>query len=118
MQIVYARDKIRELSIKLSLPTWWTESVLVEYFDVRRYAEDGELWTFDFSSITDENLEDIPKCKVVIPQYYLSENVRPEDIARRMSLLMVGAPVTPLDEADLIPEGLVNNTSFSVPHAQ
>jgi hypothetical protein len=103
------------VAIKLSLPTWWTESVLVEYFDVRRYAKDGELWAFDFSPITDENLEDISKYKVVIPQYYLLQNVRPEDIARRMSLLMVGAPVTPLDEADLIPEGLVNNTAFPSP---
>jgi hypothetical protein len=115
MQRVYGLDKVSEISNKLSLPSWWIESVLVEHFDCRRFAEDGELWTFDFTRITDKNLDDISRIKVVIPHYFLLQNVRPQDIARRMTLLMVGVPVIPLDEADLIPEGLVNNTAFPSP---
>jgi hypothetical protein len=115
MQRVYGLDKVSEISNKLSLPSWWIESVLVEHFECRRFAEDGELWTFDFTRITGKNLDDISRIKVVIPHYFLLQNVRPQDIARRMTLLMVGAPVIPLDEADLIPEGLVNNTAFPSP---
>jgi len=115
MEKVYAREMVMEISNKLFLPTWWIESVLVEYLDCRRYAQNGELWTFDFAGIKSVNLEDIRNKKVVIPQYYLLQNVRPQDIALRMSLLSIGAPVIPLDEADLIPEGLVNTTAFPSP---
>ena len=43
MQKVYGQDMVDEISNNLSLPSWWIESVLVEYFDCRRYALDGEV---------------------------------------------------------------------------
>lgn len=96
------------------MPNWWVESVIVEYFDCRRFAEAGaeQIWTFDFNKLTDEDIEKIPEKKVVIANYILIQNVNPRDMAARIPLAMIGLPFVPLDESDLTPEGLANNTCF------
>ena len=43
------------------------------------------------------------------------QNVRPEDLAHRTMLLNMGLPCVSLDEANLIPVGLLNNTCFPSP---
>lgn len=109
---IYGQKKLKRISENLSLPSWWVESVCVEYFDCRRYAEGGELWTFDFGKVGANDIKEIPEKKVVIPNYFLLQNIRPRDLAARTAMMMVGLPAVPLDQADLIPEGLVNNTGF------
>lgn len=108
------REQIIPICEKLQLPIWWVESVIVEYFPCRRFGEDGELWTFDFTNINDY-IAQIPEKKVIIPNYRLVQNVRPNDLAQRGLITMIGLPVTFLDEADLIPEGLANYTCFPYP---
>jgi len=112
---VYGREKIAVISKQLKFPYWWVESVIVEYFPCRRYAESGELWTFDFNMLTDEDIKKIPEKKVVIPNLVLMQNVRPEDLSQRTMISMIGLPFTPFDEADLIPEGFANYTCFPSP---
>jgi len=112
---VYGIERVTKIAESLSLPYWWVESVIVEYFDCRRYAENGELWTFDFNKFDEKLIDTILDKKVIIPHYYLVQNVRPEDLAKRTLIAMIGLPYVPLDEADLIPEGLVNKTCFPSP---
>lgn len=112
---VYNREKIEIISRELPLPDWWVESVIVEYFSCRRFGEKGELWTFDFDKLSNDDIKKIPEKKIIIPNYYLVQNVRLEDLAQRTLISMIGLPFTPLDEADLIPEGLVNRSGFPSP---
>lgn len=111
---IYGYDRIVEISKELSLPNWWVESVIVEYFDCRRFAElnADQIWTFDFTILKDDDIKKIPEKKVVIPNYFLVQNVNPEDLAARFPLAAIGLPFVPLDEADFSPEGLANNTCF------
>ncbi len=107
-------NKIKEIAQNFKLPDWWVESVIVEYFDCRRFAESGseQIWTFDFTLLKDDDIKKIPEKKVIIPNYFLIQNVNPKEIAVRTALASIGLPFVPLDEADLTPEGLVNNTCF------
>lgn len=112
---IHGREKITEISKQLKFPSWWVESVIVEYFQCRRYAENGKLWTFDFNKLSDEDIKKIPEKKVIISEIVLMQNVRPQDLAQRTMLGAIGLPFTPLDEADLIPEGFANHTCFPSP---
>lgn len=112
---MYARERIQEIANRLNLPIWWVESVIVEYFNCRRYAEEEEIWTFDFSKF-DKKLEDtILDKKVVIPQYFLMQNIRPADLAQRSLVGLIGLPFITLEDANLMPEGLANKTCFPSP---
>lgn len=115
MPAVYGRDNISSIARKTGLPNWWVESVIVEYLDCRRHAEEGELWAFDFTGLSGDDIQAVSSAKVVIPNYYLFQNIRESDLGQRALHLMVGLPVVPLDQAQLIPEGLVNSTAFPSP---
>lgn len=112
---VYGHNRIKEISENLCLPSWWVQSVIVEYFDCRRYAENNELWLFDFNILKNEDIELIPEKKVVVPEFCLIQNIRPKDFSQRLILLNTGLPIIPLDEANLIPEGIANDSAFPSP---
>lgn len=112
---MHHRERLHEMAVKLNLPIWWVESVVVEYFDCRRYAEGGEIWDFDFSKFDEELEKTILDKKVVIPHYYLLQNIRPKDLSQRSLLGLIGLPFVTLEDANLIPEGLANNTCFPSP---
>lgn len=110
--VIYGEERIRKISKKLDLPLWWIKSLAIEYLPCRRFAEGGNLWIFDFE-IFDESLIDQIKLKrVVIPQYTLFQNIDPTDLAYRAPKLIAGESMLPLDNIDLIPEGIVNKTVF------
>ena len=112
---VYGRENIGEIAQKISLPEWWVESVIVEYFDCRRFGEQEEIWTFDFTKLDEEIAEMIIEKKVIISHFYLVQNIRSADLSMRTLNTMIGLPVITLEDADLIPEGLVNRTGFPSP---
>jgi hypothetical protein len=110
--VIYGKDRPIKIAGRIGLPQWWVQSVIIEYFPCRRFAENNKLWVFDFS-IFDKALEtEIPRNKVVIPEYRLCQNITSKDLAYRLPKLITGQSNLPLDNIDLIPEGLVNNTAF------
>jgi hypothetical protein len=110
--IVFGEERINNISTKLDLPSWWIVSVIVEHFPCRRFAENGKLWVFDFTIFPDRLISTIRKRQVVIPQYILFQNIRPKDLAYRAPKLMTGQSKFPLDNIDLVPEGIVNRSAF------
>ena len=107
-----SRERVGQVSRELSLPEWWVETVIVEYFECRRYAEGGRLWTFDFSKVSKEEMASILDKKVVVPAFFLVQNIRSHDLGQRALLGLGGWPTAPLDEGNLKPEGPVNNSAF------
>ena len=67
---------------------------------------------FDFTKMSEEEINDIPNKKVVIPNYNLVQNITPKSLGARMAVSMAGLPTVPMDEADFLPEGLVNTSGF------
>lgn len=110
--IVHGYKKIQEIAEKFSLPEWWIESVIVEFFPCRRFAEDDKLWVFDFDMLSDEHINQITDKKVVVPNYYLVQNIRPKDLAAKTTISLIGLPFITIEDADFTPEGLVNSTGF------
>jgi hypothetical protein len=110
--VVHSKQRIQDASKKLNLPSWWVESVIIEYFSCRRFAENSELSVFDFGIIDDKLLNSIKLKHVVIPHYRLIQNVSPRDLAYRLPKLVTGESRLPFDNIDLIPEGIVNKTAF------
>jgi hypothetical protein len=109
---VYGLDKLKRISEALNLPCWWVESVVIEYFPCRRFGENGRLWTFGFDLLTDEMIKSITSKQVIIPDFFLIHNIRPNDFRERILHGATGNPLAPLDLSDLIPEGMVNRSFF------
>ena len=103
---------VSKIAERFSLDYWWVESVIVEYFDCRRYAKNGQLWTFDFNKITQDEINQIPDKKVIIPRFVLLQNIRPYDLWYRSQAAQEGLPFVTIEDAELIPEGLANRTCF------
>ena len=45
---------INKIAGKYKLPSWWVQSVVVEYFPCRRLLENESLWIFDFRLVNDK----------------------------------------------------------------
>jgi hypothetical protein len=110
--VVYGEKRLEKISKKLSLPYWWIQSVVIEYFPCRRFLEDGELWTFDFDLFDDNLISSIPEKKVVIPEYYIAQNVTPKQVSERILSTFSGQKISPLKKEDADPEGFINETAF------
>lgn len=105
-------DIVAKISEHLKLPTWWVESVIVEYLPCRRYGESGKLYTFDFGLLTDKDIDEIPEKKVVVSRKILVQNVRSNDLNAHWLLLLAGLPCATFEESGLIPEGPANSTHY------
>lgn len=109
---IYGEKRIESISKKLNLPYWWVESVFVEYFPCRRFFEDGELWTFDFDMVPKNLVEKFDEKKIVMPGFYIAQNIQPKDLGRRTALANTGSPIVPIDKEIIYPEGKLNDTAF------
>jgi hypothetical protein len=110
----YGRQ-INKLVSRFGLPTWWVQFVIVEYFPCRKFLENESLWNFDFGMLDDRLITTLPQKHVVIPEYHIVHNIRPEDFRQRLLLTAYGgSPVAEMDEKDIYPEGILNNTCFPV----
>lgn len=73
------------------------------------------MWTFDFKLIHDKLIETLPERHVVIPEYYVVQNIRPKDFRQRLLLTAFGSnPVAEMDEKDIYPNGILNESCFLV----
>ncbi len=53
--------------------------------------------------------------KVVIPEYYVVQNIRRQDFVERLhQTAFGGSPVAEMEEKDIYPEGILNDTCFPV----
>lgn len=110
--MIKGRKKIEKIAKRFNLPTWWVESIVVEYFPCREYFVDENFLVFNFNLLQEEQIKEIPSKKVVINGSILFHNIRPEDAKARMLLGLVGTPLMPLGKDAIIPEGLVSSYSF------
>jgi hypothetical protein len=109
------RGQVNKLAKKFNLPSWWVQSVIVEYFPCRKFLENESLWSFDFKLVHNKLISTLPQKDVVIPEYHMAQNIRPEDFRQRLLLTAYGgSPVADMDEKDLFPEGILNSTCFPV----
>lgn len=79
-------SRIIEISKRFKLPEWWIESVIIECLPCRRYGESGNLHKFDFDILTDEDIQKIPKHRVIVSGVTLMQNIRPDDLRTRALL--------------------------------
>jgi hypothetical protein len=112
---IYRQRRISKVAGKFNLPTWWVQSVIVEYFPCRRFLENKSLWIFDFRIVDSKLIKTLPEKHVVIPEYYMVQNIRPEDFRQRLILAAYGgSPIAEMNEKDIYPEGILNATCFPV----
>ena len=98
-----------EVCHRLGLPSWWAESVLVEYTDWRKLGGESEIWAFDKSDIDEADLSTIASYPRVVIGGTIFHNVRREVLSYRMRARAASGVPVPLVEQpnDLIPEGAI-----------
>lgn len=109
---IYGLERIEKISKKHNFPSWWIRGLFVEYLDCRRFFEDGELWTFDFEIPIIEQVTSVLDKKIIIPGYFIVQNIRPDDLGRRTALSSVGSVIAPIRRDVIFPEGKLNESAF------
>jgi hypothetical protein len=110
---IYNYKRLSGISRKLNLPLWWVELLVIEYFDCRRFVENGKITIFDFGIFDESLINTFENYKVIIPSGHIfMHNIRPIDLSYRTPALVTGNYAEPLDKADLIPEGLMSRNAF------
>lgn len=108
------KEIIKNISKKLDLPSWWVQSVIIEYFPCRQFLVGEKFFVYDFNLITAEMIDMIRSKKVVIPDYMLLQNITPTDFSYRLPQLMTGQSKLPFKYVkNIIPEVITNNTVFA-----
>jgi hypothetical protein len=107
--------RIEKIARRHNLPSWWIQSVIIEYLPCRRYLENGSLWVFDFTIFDKKIISTFRDNRVVIPEYYVVQNMRRQDFVEKLhQTAFGGSPVAEMEEKDIYPEGILNNTCFTV----
>jgi hypothetical protein len=77
--------------------------------------ENGSLWVFDFTIFDDKSITKIIDNAVVVPDYYVVQNIRRQDFVEGLQQSVLGgSPVAEMKEKDMYPEGILNDTCFTV----
>lgn len=77
--------------------------------------ENGSLWVFDFIIVNKKSLINISNKRVIIPEYYIVQNIRQRDFLERFrQATLGGSPVSEMEEKDMYPEGILNDTCFPI----
>ena len=105
--VVKGYERVREIAERFSLPDWWVEAILVEYYTCRRFLEVKEVWLFDFNLVDEEMISTIPSKKVIIGDITLFHNITQQDLAQRMLFAFTGDPIV-MHRTEVFPEGPVN----------
>jgi hypothetical protein len=102
------RIRVDRIARKLNLPSWWVQSVIIEYFPCRKFLRNESLWNFDFGIVDEKLIKTLPHKHVVIPEYYSVQNISPNDFSQRHMLTAFGgSPVAEMEEKDIYPEGIL-----------
>jgi len=109
---IFGLDKITKILNLTKLPEWWIRGLFVEYLDCRRFFYDEELWTFDFDLPTAEQVKLVLDKKIILPGYFIVQNIRPDDLGRRTALGSVGSIIAPILREVIFPEGKLNDSAF------
>ncbi len=100
------------VSKKLDVPRWWVESIAIEYSDCRDFAQEKDIWKFNFEKVKISDLETAVKENHIILHNFLYHNIHPAVYQTRFSFRMVSSIPAPLSETmeDIVPEGLVSQS--------
>ena len=102
-------DKIASLAETLQWPRWIVEAVAIEYLPCRRFVAEGNFILFDFSLLKADNFRQLSRPLVILQNITLFHNVTGSVLRQRMLRGLVGAPMAPIANSDLIlPHGKVN----------
>jgi hypothetical protein len=112
---IAGRRRIENIARTHNLPIWWIQSAVIEHLPCRRFLENGRLWQFDFNIFDKKSVATILDKSVVVPEYYIVQNVSRNDFFQRLQMSAFGgSPVAEMEEKELFPEGILNDTCFTV----
>ena len=105
-------NPIEVVSKKLKIPKWWVEAIAIEYTDCRDFAQETDIWTFNFEKVSPPLLETAVYENHVILHDFLWHNINPVVFQSRMAFRMVSSIPAPIAETmeDSVPEGLVSRS--------
>jgi hypothetical protein len=87
---IVGRRRIENIARRHNLPIWWVQSAVIEYLPCRRILENGRLWRFDFTIFDKKSVGAISDKSVVIPEYYVVQNVPRNDFLQRLQMSAFG----------------------------
>jgi hypothetical protein len=107
------KDISSKISEWLSIPKWWIEFVIIEYFECRHFFLRNKPWSIDFALLSKDEIDTIPSFNVVIPACsILYHNIDQSELQTRMAKAIVGEELEPLKNNDIQVKGLANDDCF------
>jgi hypothetical protein len=105
---------IKEVAKRMNLPIWWVEAVAIEYTECREFANRNEIWTFDFSHVSENDLEAAIRQHRIVVNGVIWHNVHSDVFRSRLIDRLVSSVPAPLmkEPDDAIAEGLVSDYYF------
>ncbi len=97
------------------IPDWWKQAIAIEYLPCRDYLKGDRLSQFDFSLITNKQLEDAIKEHKIVSYGTIIHNVDPRTFQQKTILGLIGGVTKPIVEGDsdaVIPNGVVSKNHF------
>lgn len=97
------------------MPNWWEEAIAIEYLPCRDYLKGDRLSQFDFSLITNTQLEDAIKKHKIVSYGVIIHNVDPRVFKQKTISGLIGEATKPIVESDLdavVPNGVVSKKYF------
>lgn len=105
---------IDELAHAKSVPVWWLEHLIIEYLPCRRYFENEEIWSIDYSLIKPAQVSEIINNKIVIPaSTTIYHHVKKETLRDNFLKSFVGLPLEPVSP-DFVVEGKADSDFFPI----
>ena len=99
---------------ELKLPTWWVEAIAIEYCDCREFAMGEEIWSFNFSKIKKEDLEEALKTHHIVSCHGFLVHNAGRDVTGTRMLISLAKPGFAIVESnnDIIPDGPISDNCF------
>jgi hypothetical protein len=74
---------------------WWVQSIIIEYFNCRRFAKGNELWSFDFDLVSKEEIKRVPNLDIIVSaNCMLYHNISQAELTDKFAKIMSGQPYT------------------------
>lgn len=100
---------------KKNIPNWWKQAIAIEYLPCRDFLKGDRISQFDFSLITEEQLEDAINRHKIVSYGMIIHNVDPRTFQQKAILGLIGGVTKPIvdgDSAAIIPNGVVSRNHF------
>jgi len=108
------RSVIEVVAEERNLPQWWIEALAIEYADCREYASGEEIWHFDFTRLSEDDLQEVVNTHCVAVAGKVVHNVNIEVWRTRLIERLIGSGSAPLAKRleDIVPDGPIAEYHF------